>query len=535
MHSTTSKMQTAKAAPRRTPLGRRAAVAAVLGGAVGGVAQPGLGQNIPWIGATGNWNTAANWQGGNIPDTATEIAVLDGASPFTVSHNVSTTVGEVQLLPAFAALYINANTTLTLASGNLMNNGVILVNPTAWPFNSTTIELAASGTISGTGTVVLNASTSWATAQLRHSSPSHVTTIAASQTIRGTGQLVGGTIINDGAIRADVNGRSLNLLAVLSGQGQFVAENGGILALSGVRASGVTFAGLNAGRVQFRTQCSTTSTTLSGASELDAGTVLNVSDGTLTNNGTITVNPTAGGVNSTLWFSVDGSLVGTGAVTLNANPTWTSARLYHTGSHVTTIGENQTIRGVGQLENGTWVLDGTVSPGTTSDPTGVIRGQACTIRCNPTARLEVDIGGTAPAEYDAISGTGTLMLGGTLTVSLINGFSPACTCDEFTVLTGTSVIGAFDQVNFPPGSAGHVRYEPTRVAAFFGPTCDPIDFNGDGLFPDTADIDDFLSVFSGGPCSTGTCGDIDFNNDGLFPDTSDIDSLLSVFSGGACV
>ncbi|MFO0832477.1 MAG: CHRD domain-containing protein [Phycisphaerales bacterium] len=71
-----------------------------------------------------------------------------------------------------------------------------------------------------------------------------------------------------------------------------------------------------------------------------------------------------------------------------------------------------------------------------------------------------------------------------------------------------------------------------------GPTCDSIDFNNDGLFPDTADIDDFLSVFSGGPCSTDPtpgCGDIDFNNDGLFPDTTDIDSLLSVFSGGPCL
>ncbi len=65
--------------------------------------------------------------------------------------------------------------------------------------------------------------------------------------------------------------------------------------------------------------------------------------------------------------------------------------------------------------------------------------------------------------------------------------------------------------------------------------CDSIDFNGDGLFPDTADIDDFLSVFSGGSCSTGTCGEVDFNNDGLFPDTADIDSLLSVFSGGVCL
>jgi hypothetical protein len=67
------------------------------------------------------------------------------------------------------------------------------------------------------------------------------------------------------------------------------------------------------------------------------------------------------------------------------------------------------------------------------------------------------------------------------------------------------------------------------------PACDTTDFNRDGLFPDTVDIDDFLSVFSGGPCSTNACNDIDFNNDSLFPDIVDIDSLLSVFSGGPCL
>ena len=70
-----------------------------------------------------------------------------------------------------------------------------------------------------------------------------------------------------------------------------------------------------------------------------------------------------------------------------------------------------------------------------------------------------------------------------------------------------------------------------------GPTCDSIDFNNDTLYPDTADIDDFLSIFSGGMCSDGTLcnSDIDFNNDTLYPDTADIDSLLSVFSGGPCL
>jgi hypothetical protein len=65
--------------------------------------------------------------------------------------------------------------------------------------------------------------------------------------------------------------------------------------------------------------------------------------------------------------------------------------------------------------------------------------------------------------------------------------------------------------------------------------CDSIDFNGDALFPDTEDINDFLAVFGGGSCSTGTCGDIDFNNDNLYPDTLDIDALLSVFAGGPCL
>ncbi|MFO0832579.1 MAG: hypothetical protein U0637_12160 [Phycisphaerales bacterium] len=85
-------------------------------------------------------------------------------------------------------------------------------------------------------------------------------------------------------------------------------------------------------------------------------------------------------------------------------------------------------------------------------------------------------------------------------------------------------------------SAGGAVWWDDITLAIAGPSCDTIDFNHDELFPDTADIDDFLSVFSGGACSNDpSCGDIDFNNDGLFPDTMDIDALLSVFSGGPCI
>jgi choice-of-anchor B domain-containing protein len=65
--------------------------------------------------------------------------------------------------------------------------------------------------------------------------------------------------------------------------------------------------------------------------------------------------------------------------------------------------------------------------------------------------------------------------------------------------------------------------------------CDSIDFNNDGLFPDNLDLQDFVDVFGGGPCSNDpNCNDIDFNNDGLFPDNADIEAMFRVFGGGAC-
>ncbi len=103
-------------------------------------------------------------------------------------------------------------------------------------------------------------------------------------------------------------------------------------------------------------------------------------------------------------------------------------------------------------------------------------------------------------------------------------------------ITGATPADAGDYTCTVTGACGApITSAPATLTVSGGPFCDTIDFNGDGLYPDTADIDDFLSVFSGGGCSTGTCGDTDFNNDGLFPDTLDIDSLLSVFSGGPCL
>jgi hypothetical protein len=84
-------------------------------------------------------------------------------------------------------------------------------------------------------------------------------------------------------------------------------------------------------------------------------------------------------------------------------------------------------------------------------------------------------------------------------------------------------------------TCGSTFSDPATLAV--GAVCDSLDFNNDGVTPDTGDIDDLLSVFGGGPCSTDPtpgCNDIDFNNDGVAPDTEDINAFLRVFGGGVC-
>ncbi|MFO0832893.1 MAG: Ig-like domain-containing protein [Phycisphaerales bacterium] len=146
----------------------------------------------------------------------------------------------------------------------------------------------------------------------------------------------------------------------------------------------------------------------------------------------------------------------------------------------------------------------------------------------PNATLSGTVRVQAAAEVDGAPGRVDLYVDGSYAAS--DSIAPyTFTWDTTAVATGphSLVTRAYELQNGTESSA-----PPVNVLVS---NCDTIDFNHDGLFPDTQDIDDFLTVFSGGPCSTNTCGDIDFNNDALFPDTTDIDALLSVFSGGACL
>ncbi|MFO0830940.1 MAG: hypothetical protein U0637_03745 [Phycisphaerales bacterium] len=147
----------------------------------------------------------------------------------------------------------------------------------------------------------------------------------------------------------------------------------------------------------------------------------------------------------------------------------------------------------------------------------------------------------APSHH--VSGTAPVVFRDALQLSM-SPFARTITLSTFRTSLGRPVgITSCDDrryISWQAGSADSGSWrtlEPAISPAYIfitGNACDFIDYNRDTLFPDTQDIADFLTVFSGAPCPTSECADLDFNNDGVAPDTGDIEALLSVFAGGPC-
>jgi hypothetical protein len=86
-----------------------------------------------------------------------------------------------------------------------------------------------------------------------------------------------------------------------------------------------------------------------------------------------------------------------------------------------------------------------------------------------------------------------------------------------------------------PESLVYVRAENNvQRVMLWEATRDTPDFNRDGT-KNVADIAAFLDRFAGGPCPTPRCGSIDFNFDGLSPDSADLDAFLVAYAAGSCL
>ena len=154
---------------------------------------------------------------------------------------------------------------------------------------------------------------------------------------------------------------------------------------------------------------------------------------------------------------VSGKLTNRGLFEVSATKT-----LFLSGdSAVNTTGA--TINGSGTIDapSTSFLNKGRVAPGL-SPATLSLSG---TYRQSSTGSLEIELGGlTVGSEHDRLAVSGTVNIGGLLSLSLIDGFSPALG-DSFRIMTYNSAGGAFDSVsgNSQSGFAFDVRYKSDGV------------------------------------------------------------------------
>lgn len=138
-----------------------------------------------------------------------------------------------------------------------------------------------------------------------------------------------------------------------------------------------------------------------------------------------------------------------------------------------------------------------------------------------TGRINVQIGGAAPADRDVYETALDATLAGEISVELINGYEPMVG-DEFTVLTANSGLnGMFDALVGDDGF--EVSYlGNTVVLTYVGIDACPADLNGDGVV-DGMDLAAILANWGG-------AGVTDLNGDGV-TDGPDLAAALAAWGG----
>jgi hypothetical protein len=254
------------------------------------------------------------------------------------------------------------------------------------------------------------------------------------------------TTLAGGTINAP-NGVSFGSGSNLSGHGtlnaQVTGELGSVIDADGALALGdsTSPAGFNfAG--QLRTHANAVTLNSSGAATLGNLTVLGTASSPSS--------PGPGILNAANGLVVNFGAAVTGFGTINSSNTLALHSVINGTVQGTSAAQPLTltgwIKGVGSFNN--VVFSGTYDPG--FSPTLATVGS---VSFSPTNVLNVELGGTTRgSQYDAVIASGNLTLGGTLRVSLIDGFSPAIG-NSFDILDWSTLSGRFASIQLPPLAA----------------------------------------------------------------------------------
>jgi autotransporter-associated beta strand protein len=175
----------------------------------------------------------------------------------------------------------------------------------------------------------------------------------------------------------------------------------------------------------------------------------------------------------------------------------------------TTFSEASLLAGAGQVA-GDVLTAGTIGPG----PDAARLEFTGSLALAPTSLVQLEAGGLAAgATYDDLLVFGSATLGGTLELTLDDGFVPTAG-DMFELLHAGEVLGTFDALALPALDAAlewNVAYLSNAVVLSVAPAvaADPADFNGNGVV-DGEDLQLWISAFGGSepPLSGDADGDL---------------------------
>ncbi len=448
---------------------------------------------------------------------------------------------------------------LYVDSSGITNNSTITVD--GQNLRNAQFGFTSSGTLGGTGEVVLVGGDANSFIGVFPGVPAEFTQ-EASHTIRGAGR-INSRMINNGTIRAEpgTNGSTLlvnnfqtnnGLMEAGAGatleyqanssnttqgaNGIIRAADGGTVIFETTSINGGAIESVGSGKVFVAQDVRVTDVVTSAEINVQGTFIDLIIDGdAFTNNGLIMLNANNLSFGSTLAFTEDATLDGSGEVVLNATGGTSSlAFASGTAAAVVTHEADHTVRGEGSIEVdlvNRGVLEGTSSTepitvfgrlsGAGAMENVVIAaniftgfgvhapGESTAIvpldglyGITNSATLEIELGGTTPGSgHDQLASTGVVELDGILNVSVVdlnNGYIPTAG-DQFEIITAidNSISGTFDFENFPQFALGHeltwlaVDYQPGVVTLEID-TATPydVDLDNDG------DVDgtDFLLI-----------------------------------------
>jgi len=338
--------------------------------------------------------------------------------------------------------------------------------------------------------------------------------------ITGSSAWSGVRTVNDSVVEA-INGAELHIDSMTqTANGVIRADGAGsVVSMNGSFVLG-RLESTNGGLVSVDSECTLTSVAMQAQIQIQSGVRMKML-GDITNNDVIEVNPLAGDEITTLqwgsWANPQMSIGGEGVIRLAAPGD--RARIFGLDGIECELGPDQRLEGVGQISMSLFHA-GTIAPGLGIGTMTAVRP----VEFLSTARFEAEI---AVDSNDLFESTQSVVLDGVLNVELVDGFSNSTGYWARTILSASSITGAFTEIHIPEAAEGfRTRYYNTGTEFVVGQGClSDLSFDGSLNFLDVAA---FLVLFGD------LDADADLNDDGQW-NFIDISLFLQDLSGGCVI